>query len=151
MYAGLTIADKGALMDAKARGAEWVARDEYRNRLFRYVEKPERSRVFNGIWRNADGDEKWKHMDDENLLFIQWSDPEPVNIDLALAQIAEMDKAKPDGCEFCVKHSEISGFSIDGEFLVDHSDYGDNSSLLIYFCPICGRNLNSPYTEGATK
>ncbi len=28
MYAGLTTADKVALLDAKARGAEWVARDK---------------------------------------------------------------------------------------------------------------------------
>ena len=27
-YNGLTTADKGALLDAKARGAEWVARDK---------------------------------------------------------------------------------------------------------------------------
>ena len=28
-YNGLKISDKDALLDAKARGAEWVARDEF--------------------------------------------------------------------------------------------------------------------------
>jgi len=54
------------------------------------------------------------------------------------------EQKRSDGCAFCTKHSEEHSFSIDGEFLVDHSDYGDNSSLRVYYCPLCGRDL----TEG---
>lgn len=93
-YAGLTISDKPALMDAKALGAKWVARDKDTS-LFGYVNKPKkltRSR----IWKYC-GEHDWVRLIDSTLPFIQWSDAEPVNIDLAIAQIAEMESAAEAG------------------------------------------------------
>ncbi|MEN6635995.1 MAG: hypothetical protein ABFC56_09100 [Clostridiaceae bacterium] len=96
-YAGLTTADKPALLDAKARGAEWVARDEdeelvgFRRKPKRYIDMESTS----DHWERTESENYFIAMpNDEPLQFIQWSDPDPVNIDLALAQIAEME-SKP--------------------------------------------------------
>ena len=96
-YAGLTAADKHALLDAKARGAEWVARDEdeelvgFRRKPKRYIDMESTS----DHWERTESENYFIAMpNDEPLQFIQWSDPDPVNIDLALAQIAEME-SKP--------------------------------------------------------
>ena len=83
-YAGLTTADKGALLDAKARGAEWVARDADRT-LCGYAKKPSKRFV---MW--GEGGEYW-NLPTDQLEFIFYVDTEPVNIELALAQIAEME------------------------------------------------------------
>jgi len=111
MYNGLTTADKGALLDAKARGAEWVARDKD-DELAAFRLKPQK---YVDMELNSDHWERTQFGNyfivmpsDEPLQFIQWSDPEPVNIDLALAQIAEMEsKEKPDGCEYCATNGTI--------------------------------------------
>ena len=107
-YAGLTTADKGALLDAKARGAEWVARDEFMGEINGFIGMPRRERA-DKYWLQPTGT-RWSQtipIDKENLQFVQWENPEPVNIDLALAQIAEMEskqkellseKASEKGC-----------------------------------------------------
>lgn len=107
-YNGLTISDKTALLDAKTRGAEWVARDGHDEYLYAYNVKPIRG-ILSLRWVPDSGDVS-KHtfikLHTEELQFVKWSDAEPVNIDLALAQIEEMESAekpKNDGCEFC-KH-----------------------------------------------
>lgn len=90
-YAGLTTADKGALLDAKARGAEWVARD-LSTTLWGYDTKPHKCKFMGEYETWTIDDENFVlgaiDIDDDVLQFIQWSDAEPVNIDLALAQIA---------------------------------------------------------------
>lgn len=91
MYNGLTTADKGALLDAKARGAEWVARDK-NGEIAWFKSKPEKYK-HNDWWINTNCGEFAELDNQKSLPFIQWSDAEPVNIDLALAQIAEMEKA----------------------------------------------------------
>ena len=91
-YAGLTTADKPALLDAKARGAEWVARDEFMGEINGFIGMPRRERA-DKYWLQPTGT-SWNQtipIDKENLQFVQWENPEPVNIDLALAQIAEME------------------------------------------------------------
>ena len=93
-YAGLTTADKGALLDAKARGAEWVAREK-NGALWGYKSKPRKMAVHETRYEtwSSDGSVLGGIVDveDGNLRFIQWNDAEPVNIDLALAQIAKME------------------------------------------------------------
>ena len=98
-YAGLTTADKPALLDAKARGAEWVARDEdeelvgFRRKPKRYIDMESTS----DHWERTESENYFITMpSDEPLQFIQWSDAEPVNIDLALAQIAEMESKQTE-------------------------------------------------------
>lgn len=89
-YAGLTISDKPALLEAKARGAEWVARDQRGSRLWIFEKEPQKLVT---LWA-CDPDHTAIHameIDSALLSFIQWSDAEPVNISLALAQIAEME------------------------------------------------------------
>ena len=87
MYNGLTTADKTALLDAKADGANWIARDAD-GFLYGYTGRP----------KKRDNIDEWDYYQlgeriksPSLLLFIQWFDTEPVNIDLALAQIAEME------------------------------------------------------------
>ena len=92
MYAGLTTADKGALLDAKADGCEWISRDDISDDLCGFDVKPFKNRK-HGRWY-ARKLKHISHLDSKSLQFIQWSDAEPVNIDLALAQIAEME-SKP--------------------------------------------------------
>ena len=94
-YAGLTISDKPALLDAKARGAEWVARDseDQANELMAYYCKPKKHSEL-GAWL-VDQDDILRSsifLFVNDMLFVQWSDAEPVNIDLAIAQITEMEK-----------------------------------------------------------
>ena len=86
MYAGLTISDKPALLDAKARGANWVARDRS-GRLYVYVNKPHKGMFLTDEW--VMGRTNFVYgTDDASLQFIKWSDAEPVNVDLALAHRA---------------------------------------------------------------
>ena len=86
-YNGLTTADKGALMDAKARGAEWVARDKD-NELVGFRLKPQKyvdMELNSEHWERTQAGNYFIVMpSDEPLKFIRWSDAEPVNIDLAL-------------------------------------------------------------------
>lgn len=96
-YNGLTTADKGALLDAKARGAEWVARDseDQANELMAYYCKPKKHSEL-GVWL-VDQDDILRSsifLFVNDMPFVQWSDAEPVNIDLAIAQIAEMESAE---------------------------------------------------------
>ena len=120
MYNGLTTADKGALLDAKAKGYESVV---------------------------------------INLAGF----PAEVNIDLALAQIAEMESALPGHAP---RHEQpmtlndwLNGATVEekAKWLYD-MDVCRVSSISIEecnsyrHCTDCMRNLlNSPYTEGETK
>lgn len=111
-YAGLTTADKPALLDAKARGAEWVARDKD-DELVGFRLKPQKyvdMELNIDHWERTQAGNYFIVMpSDESLKFIQWSDAEPVNIDLALAQIAEME-SKTETNEKCpICEYEISG------------------------------------------
>ena len=157
MYAGLTTADKGALLDAKARGAEWVARDT-NNDLYGYAVEPiddidygwTTPFIGNVITINA-----------ESMKFVALH--EKINIDLALAQIAEMESALPDHAP---RHEQpmtlndwLNGATVEekAKWLYD-MDVCRVSSISIEecnsyrHCTDCMRNLlNSPYTEGATK
>lgn len=97
-YEGLTISEKPALLDAKARGAEWVARDED-GQLSGFEIKPSKMIDPDCIpswwsrWQKNLDSTGWIMIENEFLLpFVKWSDAEPMNIDLALAQIAEMER-----------------------------------------------------------
>lgn len=148
-YAGLTISDKPALEDAKARGAEWVAREgNEEGDLFAYRKKPEKDLELS-FWNSVD--ERWIGIENEMLQFIQWSDAEPVNIDLALTQIAEMESAEKP----MTWNERINQMTVEekAKWFDAHMDW----------CPfdICTENqnceycyakfLNSPYTEGEKK
>ena len=146
MYNGLTTADKDALLDAKQNGAEWIARDE-NGMICGYATKPSKYNR-TGEWYTDDGFELITKL----LKFIKWSDHEPVNIDLALAQIAEMEGAeKPKQCEYCAKLSRYAGWGYAEWFEQTAVDDVYEISVDVKFCPNCGNPINSPYTEGATK
>jgi len=88
-YAGLRIEDEAALLDAKAKGAEWVARDQ-NGQLMCYSVKPVKNtsiRSGMGMWIYENTTPFLFLINDNKLKFIQWSDPEPVNIAAAIAQI----------------------------------------------------------------
>ena len=164
MYNGLTTADKGALLDAKARGAKWAARDKD-DELVGFRLKPQKyvdMELNSDHWERTESENYFIAMpNDDPLQFIQWSDAEPVNIDLALAQIAEMESAeKPKGCSFCcyTEYPDATLYPRDrSEFYAGRSrqvrvdDFDEDELNEVSYCPNCGRNLNSPYTEGATK
>ena len=152
MYAGLTTADKGALLDAKARGAEWVARDT-NNDLYGYAVEPiddidygwTTPFIGNVITINA-----------ESMKFVALH--EKINIDLALAQIAEIESELTANSTPMTWNERINQMTVEekGEFFA------------MFNCPIslqseydCSKHANciecmtaffaSPYTEGATK
>ena len=170
-YAGLTTADKLALLDAKKNGALWIARDED-GAICGHQEKPEKS-YSNGFYGNH-----WKtsypflkvvgfELDQYcDLRFVQWIDSEPVNIDLALAQIAEMESETMTNADhwidiwkndvllmarmFVYEQKSESG---DFEYLVSDPD-GTEIALMDSYCEAIKRAvkfLHSPYTEGETK
>ena len=166
-YAGLTISDKPALLEAKARGAEWIAAD-LDEIIWAYNEKPHKlaghNRWYSDGWGFVIGI--------ANAQNLSFSDPEPVNIDLALAQIAEMEsnekallseKAnekgcaemenadKPNKCEYCAKLSKYAGWGYAEWFEQRAVDEMYEVSVDVKFCPNCGNPIASPYTEGARK
>ena len=151
-YNGLTTADKGALLDAKARGAEWVARDT-NNDLYGYAVEPiddidygwTTPFIGNVITINA-----------ESMKFVALH--EKINIDLALAQIAEIESELTANSTPMTWNERINQMTVEekGEFFA------------MFNCPIslqseydCSKHANciecmtaffaSPYTEGATK
>lgn len=81
-----------------------------------------------------------------------------VNIDLALAQIAEMEREQKPECPYCASNA----FSPEAIGLYD--ERGSNPYHVFFrsgsrvtkseqfdFCPKCGKRINSPYTEGETE
>ena len=84
-----------------------------------------------------------------------------VDIDLALAQIAEMESAeKTKGCNLCcyTEYPDTTLYPRDrSEFYAGRSrqvrvdDFDEDELNEVSYCPNCGRNLASPYTEGGIK
>ena len=89
-YAGLKITDKPALLDAKANGAEWVARDA-NFIVYGFVSEPVKSRMG---WKEKDKYGAVYVGTGDTLPFVKTMSDKPYNIDLALAQIAEMERAE---------------------------------------------------------
>ena len=144
-YPLLTTADKGALLDAQKYG-KWIAKDAS-GTLYAYRNKPVK-KLLMGEWY----DMTWVALNWIYISFIHWEDAEPVNIDLALAQIAEMEGAeKPKQCEYCAKLSRYAGWGYAEWFEQTAVDDVYEISVDVKFCPNCGNPINSPYTEGATK
>lgn len=160
MYNGLTTADKGALLDAQKSGARWIARD-WNNCIYGYYNRPNKTDTRVWIWTGL-----MHGMNEKSLEFVKWEDPDPVNIDLALAQIAEMEskennalseKASEKGC--MTWNDRINQMTVEekARWLYD-MDVCRVSSISIEecnsyrHCTDCMKNLlNSPYTEGETK
>ena len=153
-YAGLTTADKGTLLDVKARGAEWIAADQDAT-IWAYYSKPYKRAGSNG-W-GSDGIGFAIGVANENNL--SFSDPEPVNIDLALAQIAEMETAQTPTLPPLTWNERINQMTVEEKAtLFQHDDcfiykltgtaYCDRH----LGCEECTKQfLNSPYTEGEMK
>ena len=98
-YAGLKITDKPALLDAKENGAEWIARDA-NFVVYGFVSEPVKSRMG---WKEKDKYGAVYAGTGDTLPFVKTMSDKPYNIDLALAQIAEMERAeKPnEKCPIC--------------------------------------------------
>lgn len=159
MYNGLTTADKGALLDAKARGAEWVARDKD-DELVGFRLKPQKyvdMELNSDHWERTQAGNDFDVMpSDEPLQFIQWSDTEPVNIDLALAQIAEMETAQTHTMPPLTWNERINQMTVEEKAEL----YLDDDCVVFKLtkigkcnvfkeCEFCiAAFLNSPYTEG---
>lgn len=128
-YAGLRTEDKAALLEAKETGVKWIVRD-YTNELWGYFRRPHKFKVGNGgfLWcLNIDDIEAGAApLDDETMLFVKCAE-NPVKVDLALAQIAEMEAAQtptnPPTCNDALRRN-LSGGQTE-----------------IQFCPNCGRAL----------
>lgn len=161
MYKGLTPEDKPELDDAKARGAEWVANDADGSTYW-YTDKPVRLDNYPGRWDNPTGEYgRVKHD-------LKIGYDEPVNINLALAQIAEMEaerkpmtvnewlnQATPEQkaeyllyfrpTDSCFNGTELEGkpcyMALDGSFRKTAEEAIDANK----------KWLNNPHTEGATK
>ena len=178
-YAGLTTADKPALLDAKARGAEWVARDEFMGEINGFIGMPRRERA-DKYWLQPTGT-SWSQtipIDKENLQFVQWENPEPVNIDLALARIAEMETAQTPTIAPLTWNERINQMTVEEKawyfvYYHEQSNYEENRLGEVIEVATIGyktslapeqyfydeadaiaatvKILRSPYTEGETK
>ena len=74
-----------------------------------------------------------------------------MEIDKAIAQIAEMESAeKSNECEYCTANGTIWSRFTSVCYRQDGEKRFDEREVNVKFCPNCGRNLASPYTEGAT-
>ena len=156
MYAGLTISDKPALLDAKVRGVEWVARDlDFEKSINGFSEKPKR---IDWTWTCSKGFfDKRKNIKlcDGDMKFVHWFDAEPVNIDLALAQIAEMESAEKP----MTWNERINQMTVEekAEWIKEYLFDAACEGVCMYNgCNgACTENIiaffNSPYTEGETK
>ena len=141
MYAGLTISDKPALLEAKERGKTTLT-----------MAFSDRVQVVN-----------------IDLALAQ------------IEEMESAEKPKNDGCEFCKHFGKPSAVVWDSHVLkmsgkdvpykpfikielhtrkneaalIATSQGDDNkqnkTTVSIHFCPMCGRSLASPYTEGETK
>lgn len=162
-YAGLTISDKPALLDAKARGAEWVARDED-GTLCGYERKP--SKLI-AVW-GVNGE--FCVLTETDLVFVSYLDTEPVNIDLALAQIAEMERAEKPQEEMTIHGYSIRHLELIAILMRDHGvtpedvkeaarNYSSGAIFAFNAATEQIQNgfkeaverMHSPYTEGETK
>lgn len=131
-------------------GREWIAEDEdgLQNT---YSREPEKGY---GAWYS------WGHSlpYDGKIFGINWSDPEPLNISAAIAQIKAQSHAKahgtPSGCEWCNgKAFDRVGVSDDcglkKVFLCGGNGMPDESERF-KLCPMCGTPLPIP-CEGGEK
>ena len=165
MYNGLTIADKPALEEAQARGAEWVARDSD-NDLYGYAVEP-----------IDDVNYGWTipfignviTINSELMKFVLHH--EKVNIDLALAQIAEMESdfsaVFPDEEPMVGKNPERKP-PLTWNERINQMTVEEKADVAVIMSKRCARALekescpdltcwqcfieffNSPYTEGET-
>jgi len=96
-YAGLTIADKPALLEAQAKGAEWVA-VHWGGKAYGYAKNPNREDVCDeccygsySSWTAQDGDVEIE-LGFMPYPLLSYQDKEPFHIPTAIAQIAEMER-----------------------------------------------------------
>lgn len=176
MYNGLTAADKMVMLKAMKFGAKWLARD-WTGQLYGYSVKPRKDDEFKK-WTSSGG--YMFLVKDKYIRLADWSDTEPVNIDLALAQIAKMDskenkllseKASEKPCmtwnerinQMTVEEKADVALNLNlcaGELRKPY-DLCDEKYLYasgmqhngrFHDCRQCWIDkLNSPYTEGETK
>lgn len=170
-YAGLTTSDKPALLEAKARGAEWVARD-MNMAIYGYGIEP--TKTMFGWWCDISICSVEYLGTMETLSFVGLH--EKVNIDLALAQIAEMEskqkellseKASEKGC-LTNRDKWMQLWNESDEILarqfVQQEWYGTQWCVYMFSEEPISRHdkwedaiqaaitaLHSPYTEGETK
>lgn len=135
MCAGLRIEDEAALLEAKKEGAELMARTDDAI-VYGYTKDYATGRVLVRITFR------------DKLSFIRTSDPEPVNIDAALAQIAEMKAAQSkQECPYCSTDAFERVGIANEEFDVRPRVYlcGGNCTPPInerfVYCPMCARKL----------
>ena len=151
-YPLLTTADKGALLDAQKYG-KWIAKDAS-GTLYAYRNKPVK-KLLMGEWY----DMTWVALNWIYISFIHWEDAEPVNIDLALAQIAEMETAQTPTLPPMTWNERINQTTVEEkvEFLMSFENCANsvNPSFKCYAsndCDECLKKfLNSPYTEGGHR
>lgn len=164
MYNGLTTADKGALLDAQKFGARWIARD-WNNCICGYYNRPNKTDMRVWSWTGL-----MHGMNEKSLEFVKWEDAEPVNIDLALAQIAEMERAEKPQEEMTIHGYSIRHLELIAILMRDHGVTPEDvkeaarnysSGAIFAFNAATEQiqkgfkeaveRMHSPYTEGATK
>jgi len=161
MYAGLTTADKGALLDAKKYG-KWIAKDAS-GTLYAYRNKPVKKSLIGGWY-----DMTWVALKWIYISFIHWDDDEPVNIDLALAQIAEMESKAETILGYPIEHLQKIAAIMQATHITpeDVKKCADNFTLAAELTMNAMKEhmdktmrehieklqaFYSPYTEGETK
>lgn len=124
-------------------GYEWVAKD-WNEQVYAYTARPFK---YTTTWVGGFKCEKIIGLGINSQIGVRWSDPEPLNIAAAIAQIKAR---KSSGCIFCMGHENNHEFYIDGNVLFYSEGQCGTEGIIISFCPNCGRRLNSP-CEGGEK
>jgi len=131
-------------------GYEWIAKD-WNEQVYAYTAKPFKNTT---TWVGGLGCEKIIGLGINSQIGVHWSDPEPLNIAAAIAQIKAQSHAKAhgaqSGCVFCNGHENHHGFYIDENVLFYSEGKCGTEGIIVSHCPMCGTPLTSP-CEGGEK
>ena len=116
-------------------GYGWIARD-WNEQVYAYTAKPFKNTT---TWVGGAKCEKIIGLGINSQIGVRWSDPEPLNIAAAIAQIKA--GMKPSGCNFCNGHENDHGFHIDGNVLFYSEGKCGTEGIIVSHCPMCGTPL----------
>lgn len=137
-----------------AGGYKWIAKD-WNEQVYAYTIKPFKHTT---TWVGGLECKKIIGLGINSQICVHWSDPEPLNIAAAIAQIKAQSHAKvhgtPSGCDFCMPGDDIESVAVYGVRVGEtvNETYTTRGMVqkMAKFCPMCGTPLTSP-CEGGEK
>ena len=137
-----------------AGGYKWIAKD-WNEQVYAYTIKPFKHTT---TWVGGLECKKIIGLGINSQICVHWSDPEPLNIAAAIAQIKAQSHAKESGtqsgCEWC-NSGALDGYALEmvmGKYpkisgrMSNGSSIGSDQKSFGY-CPNCGRRLGESPAE----